>query len=104
MFGIELILTQSSNAKGRVERMFKTLQGRWPQEFRVDGISGIAKANMRISEFIEIHNVKYAIDPTDEHDTHIGLARCRAYLCRMVRKASQQVTRRVARWTNPADC
>lgn len=73
MLGIELILAQSPNAKGRVERMFKTLQGRWPQEFRVEGISDIEKANMRICEFIEIHNAKYAITPTDEHDAHVLL-------------------------------
>lgn len=73
MLGIELILAQSPHAKGRVERMFKTLQGRWPQEFRVAGVCDIEQANMRISEFIEIHNAKYAIAPTDEADSHVLL-------------------------------
>lgn len=31
--GIDLILAQSPNAKGRVERMFRTLQCRWPLSF-----------------------------------------------------------------------
>ena len=36
--GIELILAHSPEAKGRVERLFQTLQKRWPKEFRILGI------------------------------------------------------------------
>ena len=35
--GIELILAHSPEAKGRVERLFQTLQKRWPKEFRILG-------------------------------------------------------------------
>lgn len=72
--GIELIFAQSPNAKGRVERMFGTLQRRWPQMFRVEGITNIEQANMRIDEFIESHNTKFAIAPTDERDAHAPIS------------------------------
>lgn len=44
---------QSPNAKGRVERMFQSLQHRRPQMFRIDGITCIEGANMRIEKFSE---------------------------------------------------
>ena len=37
--GLEPILAQTPQAKGRVERLFKTLQGRWPKQFRLEKIS-----------------------------------------------------------------
>lgn len=72
--GIDLILAQSPNAKGRVERMFRTLQCRWPQMFRIAGISSIEEANMRIKEFIEKHNARFAIVPVNDRDAHAPIA------------------------------
>jgi len=37
--GIELIAAHSPQARGRKERLYGTLQGRWPQELRVAGIT-----------------------------------------------------------------
>lgn len=48
--GIELILAHSPEAKGRVERLFQTLQKRWPKEFRILGIHNLAEANERMPE------------------------------------------------------
>lgn len=87
MLGIELILAQSPHAKGRVERTFKTLQNRWPQLFRVQGTTTIEEANMRIGEFIEKYNEKFAISPRNDLDAHVilteddlqGLERIGAY-------------------------
>lgn len=71
--GIELILAHSPEAKGRVERLFQTLQGRWPKEFRILGIHNMAEANKRMPELIESYNREFAITPADSKDSHIRL-------------------------------
>ena len=43
--GIELIAAYSPQARGRKERLYGTLQGRWPPELRVRGITTPAAAN-----------------------------------------------------------
>lgn len=43
--GIELIAAHSPQARGRKERLYGTLQGRWPQELRVAGITTPEAAN-----------------------------------------------------------
>lgn len=43
--GIEHIPSYSPEARGRVERMFQTWQGRIPQEFKVAGIKDVEAAN-----------------------------------------------------------
>ena len=43
--GIRLIAAHSPQARGRKERLYGTLQGRWPQELRVAGITTMAAAN-----------------------------------------------------------
>jgi hypothetical protein len=48
--GIDLIAAHSPQARGRKERMYGTLQGRWPQELRVRGITTVAAANAWLAE------------------------------------------------------
>jgi transposase len=43
--GIELIAAHSPQARGRKERLYGTLQGRWPQELRLAGVTSLAEAN-----------------------------------------------------------
>src|SRR5713226_5068394 len=43
--GIEWIAAQSPQAKGRIERLFKTLQDRLVKELRLAGIDNLAAAN-----------------------------------------------------------
>lgn len=71
--GIELILAHSPEAKGRIERLFQTLQKRWPKEFRIMGINNMAEANKRMPELIESYNREFAITPADSKDSHILL-------------------------------
>ena len=42
---IELIAAHFPQARGRKERMYGTLQGRWPQEFRLAGVTTVDEAN-----------------------------------------------------------
>lgn len=58
---IELIAATSPEAKGRVERMWQTLQGRLPYIFRFYGIDTIGKANEFLLKYIDEYNKRFAI-------------------------------------------
>lgn len=69
--GIEVILAHSPQAKGRVERGFKTHQDRLVKELRLAGISTKEAANKFLREvYIPKHNRRYAVDPTESRDVH----------------------------------
>lgn len=71
--GIEMILAHSPQAKGRVERAFRTLQGRWPKEFRILGIKTMAEANARMAELLGSYNREFSIAPADSKDSFVPL-------------------------------
>lgn len=71
---IEQIFAQSPQAKGRIERLFKTLQGRWPHEFRVMGIEDMATANQRMDELIRDFNQRFGIDPREPLSANCAVA------------------------------
>jgi hypothetical protein len=58
--GVELIHANSPQAKGRVERLFNTLQDRLVKEMRLKGISSIAEANEFLKEYLPIYNRRFA--------------------------------------------
>lgn len=60
--GIQHLPSYSPEARGRVERLFGTLQGRWPQEFRLAGITTIEAANRYIRDvLLPRHNAQFAV-------------------------------------------
>lgn len=68
---IRLIWARSPQAKGRVERLFETLQDRLVKELRLRGISDIKTANEFLKdEYIEKHNDKFSVAPKSETDLH----------------------------------
>jgi transposase len=69
--GIEYIPAGSPQAKGRVERSFRTLQGRLPLEMRLEGISDMHSANLYLKEhYIDDYNERFAVEPASDHDAH----------------------------------
>jgi len=68
--GIELITAHSPQAKGRVERMFETLQDRLVKEMRLANINTIEQANKFLKEYIPKFNTKFAVVPTRKKDLH----------------------------------
>lgn len=90
--GIELICAHSSQAKGRVERANQTLQDRLIKEMRLRGISTIEEANVFALEFIEMHNRKFSIDPTNCEDAHRALNRTDITLKRIFSIQSKRKT------------
>jgi Integrase core domain. len=59
--GIEIKTTSVAQAKGRVERLFQTLQSRLPVELRLEGITDIHKANAFLNSYIKEYNAKFAL-------------------------------------------
>jgi transposase len=65
--GIVLIHAHSPQAKGRVERVFETLQSRLPVEFKLRGINTIEEANRFLSEeFLQMFNDRFAVEAEAE--------------------------------------
>lgn len=63
--GIAQIAARSPEAKGRIERLWETLQSRLVVEMRLAGISTIEEANAFLHGFIEKFNDKFAEKPAD---------------------------------------
>jgi len=60
--GIEHIAAYSPEARGRSERLFRTLQDRLPKELALAGIATVAAANRWIKEtYLEDHNARFAV-------------------------------------------
>jgi len=61
--GVELIHARSSQAKGRVERLWETLQSRLPVEFGLRGIKDIDEANDFLKNtYIGMFNDKFGVN------------------------------------------
>lgn len=62
---IELIAAYSPQAKGRIERLWQTLQGRLPYIFRFLHIDTIEKANAFLADFVEGFNARFSVSAQD---------------------------------------
>lgn len=72
---IEVIPANSPQAKGRVERLFGTLQDRLIKELRLADISSIESANQFLKEtFIPKFNHKFAVVPRSTSNLHQRLS------------------------------
>jgi transposase len=58
--GVQLIHANTPQAKGRVERLFNTLQDRLVKEMRLRGICSIVEANKFLKEYLPIYNRRFA--------------------------------------------
>lgn len=63
--GIDAIAAHSPQARGRKERLYRTVQGRWPQELRLAGISTRDAANVWLeTEGRARFNRRFMVAPT----------------------------------------
>lgn len=67
---IDIICANSSQAKGRVERVNRTLQDRLVKELRLANISDISKGNAFLPGFIERFNSRFAKPPLKDKNLH----------------------------------
>jgi hypothetical protein len=69
--GIDLITAHSPQAKGRVERLFGTLQDRLVKELRLHQIATLQQANRFLREhYLPSHNARFACEPLSSSDAH----------------------------------
>ena len=69
--GITVICANSPQAKGRVERGFKTHQDRLVKELRLAGISTMEAGNVFLDEvYLPNHNRRYAVPAANRTDAH----------------------------------
>jgi len=73
--GIGLIFANSPQAKGRVERLFSTLQDRLIKELRLAKISTVEAANDFLEKiFLPSFNIQFAVEPRSQANLHCQLA------------------------------
>ena len=68
--GVEVIHANSPQAKGRIERLFKTLQDRLVKEMRLRGIKTKEEANRFLGGYLARHNKRFGRLPSAEGDLH----------------------------------
>lgn len=68
--GINVICASSPQAKGRVERTFRTQQDRLVKEMRLAHISTIEEANKFLESYRQKHNAKFSVRALDLNDAH----------------------------------
>ena len=72
---ITLITAHSPEAKGRIERLFGTLQDRLVKELRLAGTSTIREANIFLKDiFIPAFNAQFGVAAAKEGDIHRSLS------------------------------
>jgi len=79
--GVKVINAGSPQAKGRVERLFETLQDRLVKELRLAGISTIPAANRFLDEvYLGKHNQRFSVPPKNKTDVHRPVGKTEAEL------------------------
>jgi hypothetical protein len=65
--GIEMIPAYSPEARGRIERAFRTHQDRLPKELALHGITGMEEANRYLRQtYLPVHNAEFCQPPLEE--------------------------------------
>jgi hypothetical protein len=67
---IEIICANSPQAKGRVEKVNRTLQDRLVKELRLMGINNIKTANEFLPKFTIDFNERFSVEPANATDAH----------------------------------
>ncbi|AXW62111.1 integrase (plasmid) [Ralstonia solanacearum] len=98
---IDILCANTSQAKGRVERMNGVLQDRLVKELRLRGIGSMEAANAYAPTFIADFNARFAKVPRSDFDAHRPLRGdedlARIFCWREWRKVSQSLTLQYAK-------
>jgi transposase len=97
--GIEWIAAHSPQAKGRIERLFGTLQDRLVKEMRLAGVSTIEQANRFLQEvFVPFWEQRFTVVPRQSQDAHRSLGRYRLEQILSVRESRSVAQDYTVRW------
>ncbi len=70
---VQVIHALSPQAKGRIERLFRTLQDRLVKEMRLRGIRTIEEANDFLKQYLTIYNRRFSVPPRERDNLHRSL-------------------------------
>jgi len=73
--GVEVIHAHSPQAKGRIERLFGTLQDRLVKEMRLRGIRTLEEGNRFLAEYLPLYNRRFSVCPKEKGNFHRPLAK-----------------------------
>lgn len=68
-----MFAASSPQAKGRIERLWQTLQSRLLTEFRINKITNVEEANKFLITYIPKYNSKFAIEATNKKSVFLKL-------------------------------
>jgi len=68
--GIELVCANSPQAKGRIERLFNTLQDRLVKEMRLKKLRTLEEGNEYLKEYIKEHNAHFSVPAQNKENKH----------------------------------
>lgn len=71
--GVELICAHSPQAKGRVERVFGTLQDRLVKEMALAGVKTIEDANRFLESYLPKFNAQFSVPAAKEGDAYVSI-------------------------------
>jgi hypothetical protein len=87
--GVEVIHAYSPQAKGRIERLFGTLQDRLVKEMRLRSIKTKEEANDFLKGYLPVYNKKFQFRAANDSNVHVKLPRgfdLDKYLCVKTRR------------------
>jgi transposase len=73
--GVEVSHAHSPQAKGRIERLFRTFQDRVIKEMRLRGIKSIEEGNEFLEKYLPLYNKRFSVRPREKDDIHRSLPR-----------------------------
>ena len=68
--GVEVLHAHSPQAKGRIERLFRTFQDRVVKEMRLRGIRTLEEANQFLEEYLPLYNKRFCVCPKGQDNFH----------------------------------
>lgn len=78
MIGVDIIHAYSPQAKGRIERSFRTLQDRLVKELKLENITTVEAANAFIkSVFVPDYNSRFAVCSAQDANLHTPVSRAK---------------------------
>ena len=71
--GITMISAHTAQAKGRIERLWGTLQDRLPVWLKINGITNMEQANLNADKIMAYFNTHFAVEPESAESTFVPL-------------------------------
>ncbi len=68
--GVRVRHAYSAQAKGRVERLFKTFQDRLVKEMRLRGVRTVDEGNSFLKEYLPVYNRRFSVRPQEGGNLH----------------------------------